>query len=181
MTSRGLKIALAVSVALNVFALAGGATAYVMVSRLNDRIDAQKPGRETSVHDIVATMDPGARARVRTALRASAMASRPDFEASRAARRQAVALSEAATFDPAQVSALLDQSRAAELRGRARLEADTIALLSTLDPKDRQAFAVVLTRKAGRMGRDNDRGERHGNGREKSRERGEDRAETTRP
>jgi uncharacterized membrane protein len=147
-SSRALKVALAVSVALNLFAIAGGVTLWVTKTKADDKIEAaQTPGRQSTFPEIVAGMDPAVRQRVRQTLRASAMAARPDFEASRAARRQAVELSKGATIDPAAVNALLEQSRAAEMRGRVRLEHDTTALLATLDPDDRQALAVILTRR----------------------------------
>jgi uncharacterized membrane protein len=143
-----LKVALAVSVALNLFAVAGGVTLWVTKTKAEDKIEAaQAPGREASFREIVAGMDPEVRQHVRSTLRASAMSSRPDFEASRAARRQAVELMRGPTPDAAAANALLDQSRAAEMRGRARLEHDATALLATLEPKDRQALAVILSRR----------------------------------
>ena len=51
----------------------------------------------------------------------------------------------------------------AELRGRARIEDDTTALLATLNPEERAAVAPLLSRHGprGRGGRDRgDRGER---------------------
>jgi len=143
-----LKVALAVSVALNLFAVAGGVSLWVTKTKVDDKIEAaQAPGRVASFRDIVGGMDPEVRQRVRSTLRASAMAARPDFEASRAARRRAVELSQGATIDPAAVNALLEQSRAAEMRGRVRLEHDTTALLATLNPADRRALAVILSRR----------------------------------
>ena len=62
-------------------------------------------------------------------------------------RRQATALARSADFDPARAAALLEQSRAAELRGRARLEADAVAVLATLEPDDRAALSEILTRR----------------------------------
>jgi uncharacterized membrane protein len=145
---RALKVALAVSVALNLFAIAGGVTLWVTKLKADDKIEAsQAPGRQSSFQEILAGMDPEARQHVRSTLRASAMAARPDFEASRAARRQAVELMRGPAPDAAAANTLLDQSRAAEMRGRARLEHDATALLATLDPKDRQALAVVLSRR----------------------------------
>lgn len=157
---RALKVALAVSVALNLFAIAGGVTVWVTKTKTEDKIHAaQIPGREASFRDIVRDMDPAVQDRVRTAFRASAMAAKPDFEQSRNARRQAIDLSKAATFDPAAVTALLDQSRAAEIRGRTRLERDTIALLATLEPKDRQALSAIFSRRGkGGSGGDGGRG-----------------------
>jgi uncharacterized membrane protein len=145
---RALKVALAASVALNLFAIAGGATLWVTKTKAENKIEAaQTPGRQSSFRDILAGMEPATRDRVRSTFRASAMAARPDFEASRAARRQAVELMRGPKPDAAAANALLDQSRAAEMRGRARLEHDATAVLATLDPDDRAALAVILTRR----------------------------------
>ena len=147
-SSRSLKVALAVSVALNLFAVAGGVTVWVTKTKAESRIaSAQAPGRETSFREVVSDMDPAVRKRVRAAFRASAMAAKPDFEQSRAARRRAIEISRGAVFDATAVASLLDESRAAEIRGRTRLERDTIALLQTLDPKDRQALSVMFSRR----------------------------------
>lgn len=145
---RALKIALAASVALNLFAIAGGVTLWVTKTKAEDKIEAaQVPGRQSSFKDILAGMEPETRQRVRQTFRASAMAARPDFEASRAARRQAVELMRGPNPDAAAANALLDQSRAAEMRGRTRLEHDATAVLATLDPDDRQALAIILMRR----------------------------------
>lgn len=161
MSPRALRIALAVSVALNLFAVAGGVAAVVTRAKVDKHVEAQRtPGRERAFRDIVDTLDPQAQARVRSTLRASAMAARPDFEEARAARREAIALTEATTFEPAAVDALLERSRAAEHRGRTRLEHDSVALLATLGPQDRQALGVILKRhgrRDGRNGRDGSR------------------------
>ncbi len=147
---RALKIALAASVALNLFAIAGGVTLWVTKTKAESKIEAaQVPGRQSTFRDILAGMEPEARDRVRSAFRASAMAARPDFEASRAARRQAVELMRGPNPDASAANALLDQSRAAEMRGRARLEHDATAVLVTLDPDDRQALAAILSRRKG--------------------------------
>lgn len=159
MKARTLKIILAVSVALNVFALAAGATLLVGQARIEQRIEAQhRAPRDRSFMSVVEGLDPAARDRVRQTLRASARAARPDFEETRLKRRQAAALARSADFDPAEVSALLEQSRAAELRGRARLEADAVALLGTLEPDDRAALSEILTRRGRTAVRD--KGER---------------------
>jgi len=161
MTPRTLKLALAVSVALNLFAIAGGGAALVTRARVEQHVEAQRTsGRERAFRDIVASLAPEVQERVRTTLRASAMAARPDFEEARAARRQAMALTEAATFEPAAVDALLARSRAAEQRGRTQLEHDAVALLATLGPADRQALGVILKRHGRREGRNGRVGDR---------------------
>lgn len=148
MTSRTLKIALAVSVALNLFAVAGGAAYLVSRDRVERRIeDQRKPGREGPLAEVLQGLEPATRDRVRTALRQSALAARPDFEAARDARRQAIAAAGEPALDAARVEALLDQSRAAEMRGRARLETGAVEVLATLDADDRKALTPILQRK----------------------------------
>jgi uncharacterized membrane protein len=80
-------------------------------------------------------------------MRRSALAAKPDFEAARNARREAIDVAGRPTLDEARVRALLEQSRAAEMRGRARLENDAVAILATLNPEDRKALTPILRRK----------------------------------
>lgn len=148
MTSKSLKIALAVSVALNLFALAGGVTYVVNRDRIERRIeDQRRPGREGPLAEVLADLDPAVRQSVRTALRESALAARPDFEAARAARREAIDVAGQPALDAARVESLLEQSRAAEMRGRTRLEHGAVAVLATLAPEERKALAPILQRK----------------------------------
>ncbi|WP_295208470.1 periplasmic heavy metal sensor [uncultured Brevundimonas sp.] len=148
MTSKSLKIALAVSVALNLFAAAGGVTYVVNRDRIERRIeDQRRPGREGPLAEVLADLDPAVRQRVRTALRESALAARPDFEAARAARREAIDIAGQPTLDATRVESLLEQSRAAEMRGRTRLESGAVAVLATLTPEERKALAPILQRK----------------------------------
>jgi uncharacterized membrane protein len=153
MSSRALKIALGVSVAINVFALAIGATVLVRQDQLEDRIDAHRRQvrDRPPIMAVVESLDPEIRERVRGELRASALAGRPDFEAARSKRREAIALARSDRFDPAEVRRLLEESRTAELRGRARLESDAVGVLETLEAADRAALAEILTRR-GRSG-----------------------------
>ena len=62
MTSKSLKIALAVSVALNLFAVAGGVTYVVNRDRIERRIeDQRRPGREGPLAEVLADLDPAVR------------------------------------------------------------------------------------------------------------------------
>ncbi len=140
-----LGVALAASVAGNLFAATAAYTAFSGRDRIEPRTEGRDHGdRHTSPRELVAALQPDAQDRVRQALRQAGMAARPDFQQSRELRRQAVAAAAAEPFDPAQVEALLDQSRAAEQRGRERLEADALVILGTLTPADRAAFARIL-------------------------------------
>ncbi|WP_339914826.1 periplasmic heavy metal sensor [uncultured Brevundimonas sp.] len=154
MTPNSLKIGLAVSVALNLFAIAAGVTAVVNHSRIEARVEAdRRTPRASPIRALIASMDPEIGERVHAELRASALASRSDFEEARSARRSAVALAGGETFDAAEVRAMLERSRTAELRGRARLEETAVSVLATLDVDDRKALAPILARRGGRNGR----------------------------
>lgn len=147
MTSRSLKIALAVSVALNVFAAAAVGAVWVARDKIEHRVaEAHKQGRREPVWDVIERMDPAVRDHVKTQLRAAAMQARPDFDEARAARREAIALTGAESFDPVAVAALLERSRASEARGRSRLETGAVETLRQLSPADRKALAPILSR-----------------------------------
>lgn len=156
MSPRTLKIALALSVALNVFALAAGATALIGQNRVEHRIDADHKARRDRppMMAVVAGLDPEIRERVRDTLRASALSAKPDFEEARQKRREAIELARSADFDAARTRLLLSESRAAEFRGRARLEAEAVGVLETLDARDRVALSEILTRKGRTVVRD---------------------------
>lgn len=148
MSGRTLKIALVASVALNLFALGAGTAFLISRAKVDERVAEQRrPGREGGFPQLIARLSPEARQEVRTSMRAAALSARPDFEAAREARREAVEAARQPQMDPARVQALLDQSRTAELRGRARLEGGTIAMLEKLDVRDRAALAELLARR----------------------------------
>lgn len=168
MTPRGWKIALAVSVALNVFAIAGGGAAWVAHQKAEVRSEAVRPraGDQPSFREVMGRLSPAERERVRTALHASAQAAKPDFVAAREARQKAIALAASPNGDVAEIAALLDQSRAAEIRGRERMERTSVPLFATLEPADRQALSVLLNRRVGGKGGGGaDRGRENGPGR----------------
>lgn len=148
MSGRSLKIALAASVALNLFALGAGAAFFVSRAKIDERVAEQRrPGREGGFPQLVSQLSTEVRREVRASMRSVALSARPDFEAAREARRQAVEAAREPRMDVARVQALLDESRTAEMRGRARLEGGAIAMLEKLDLEDRQALAQLLARK----------------------------------
>jgi len=126
-------------------------------NRVEDEVAAQRrPLRGPPMMEVVEGMDPAVRDRVRQALRASALAARPDFDAARDARRRAIEMAEAESFDSPAVQALLEQSRLAEMRGRSKLETGALEILSTLNATDRKALAPILSRH-GQRGKRGDR------------------------
>ncbi len=156
-----LGVALAASVAANLFAATAAYTAFVGQERVERRAESRDHGdRHKTPRELVLALQPDAQDRVRQALRQAGMAARPDFQQARELRRQAMAAAAAEAYDPARVEVLLDQSRAAELRGRQRLEADALIILGTLTPSDRAAFSRILDNRGkgggGRRDRDVD-------------------------
>ena len=147
MNKRTLMIALAVSLAVNLFAGAAALTVYLNHEAAEERVERPRPDRaRIPTMEVVDGLDASRREGVRATLREAALAARPDFQEARQARRNAIALVEAEPFDAAGVSALLEQSRASELRGRARLEADAVRVLSELPPEERARMSVILVR-----------------------------------
>lgn len=170
MTDRGLKIALGVSIAVNIFvlgAVAGGLIAGVRL--LEDRPYRDRP----PVIDIVRSLDESDRAALVESLRGAGLAAHDDFESARRARSEAIELAGDETFDRSAVEAALARSREAEGRGRARIEASVLDLMGRLDQEDRQRLAPSLARRGG--------GPDHRRGRRESSDGGGDRREAAVP
>ena len=149
MSPRALKIALALSVALNLLVVCAlVAAAFVIGTRWPE---ARHEGRRHAAMAIVGQLEPGPEAAVRAQLRDAALAARPDFRAAREARREAVALAAAEPFDREAVEAALARSREAELRGRARLESGVTGMLADVEPEERRRLAALLARRGPRL------------------------------
>lgn len=148
--------ALAISVAANLFAATAVYTTWKGQDRIEQRRgDQGRDERRRSSRELVAALSPDAQVRVRQSLHDAGMAARPDFQQARELRRQAVEAAAMDPFDRAGVDGLLEQSLAAEVRGRKRLEAATLPILASLEPADRATFAPILNRgKSGGGGRD---------------------------
>ncbi|MES2861041.1 MAG: periplasmic heavy metal sensor [Pseudomonadota bacterium] len=152
-----LGVALVASVAVNLFAATAAWTVMNGEHRIERRADDRSDGNHRpNPRQLIAALDADAREPVRDALRAAGLRARPDFQASREARRAAVAAAAAQPYDAVRVATLLEQSREAEERGREKLETDALAILATLEPADRAAFARILDSR----GRAGGRGER---------------------
>jgi uncharacterized membrane protein len=152
-----LGIALAISVGINLFAATAAYTALSGQKTIERALESRaERGPGPSARELLATLEPETRREVRRALRDAGLRARPDFQAARQARAEAVVAARAEPFDRARVDTLLAQSRQAELRGRQRLETDALAVLETLDPEERSVVAGILAGR-GRGGRDGDR------------------------
>lgn len=153
MSGRRLKILLAASVAFNIFAVASGAALWVSNQKVKREIgELSKAGQRKPLSDLVGTIGEPEASRIMETLRSKAMEAKPDFEQARAARREAIRLAEGESFRPVEVAALLEQSRAAELRGRGRLEATAVDVLASLSTEDRRKLAPILSRRVQKGG-----------------------------
>lgn len=160
MTERGLKIALGVSIAVNVFVVfvAGAVVGTLLVG---GRILEDRPYRDRPpVIDIIRSLDEADRAAAVDTLRDTGLAAHEDFESARRHRSEAIELAGAETYDRAAVEAALEQSRQSEAAGRARIEGALLDLMGRLDQEDRQRLAPGLARR----GRDGGPGRRRPEG-----------------
>lgn len=147
MSPRLLGGLLALSLAVNAFAIAGGVTVWRQLKAVEARVAERLPPPQPSFRQAMDDLSPETRSRVEEGLRAAALAAQPDFERAREARRQAIARSAAAELDRSAVSALLAESREAELRGRIRLEAAALDLFETLTPEERAILSPIFARR----------------------------------
>lgn len=139
MTTRRLKIALAASLAGNLFLLGllGG------MSLLGERKREHGPegGRFAAVAE---KLDPEDAEALRTLMRLRAETAKPRVEALRASRRAVEASLGRPDYDPEQVRAALAQARVQERALREELDAALIEFAAGLEPEERAAIAPLL-------------------------------------
>ncbi|QLQ12318.1 MAG: periplasmic heavy metal sensor [Brevundimonas sp.] len=101
MNNKTLAIALAVSVGLNLFGLGAAGAFWLSQSRTDADNHREMPSpRQRGANEIVSELPEAVRVDVRTRLRASALAARPDFEEARSQRRAAVAAAKPKPMTP---------------------------------------------------------------------------------
>ena len=146
MSERGLKIALAVSLGLNLFLIGGGVSAGLFAARyLHEHPFARHDGGGASPLAMAAGKLPAdTRLKLDATMHAAARAAAADFHLARDSRRSAADLAASASFDRAAVVANLDQARAAETRGRMRLEGALLDVMQALPADQRATLAPVL-------------------------------------
>lgn len=145
MTSRGMKIALGVSLTLNLFlfgAVVGGG--LIGWKHWKDRPRSTPP-----LYEAAKALPAEEQAALRETMRAVAVKAQPDFQQAREARREAVRLASAPTFDRDAVAAQLAASRVAEIRGRVIMQEGVLDVMAGLSPEERAVLAPALLRKAG--------------------------------
>lgn len=136
MNDRTLKTALIISLLVNAF-LAAAVVAGVVYLSNAERFMHQ----HTPLAAVVRGLDPSTRDQLRRSMPPSAWA---DFREARAARKDAVDHLSAQTVDSAAVDADLAKARAAEDRGRAKVETGFVAFAKSQPLPVRAKLATVL-------------------------------------
>jgi len=156
MTSRGLKIALAISLALNVFAVGAVVGAGYMRHRL---VEPPRGERGPPLMRVGERLPEAKRAAFRARMRQEGMTARPLMREAREARREAIALFGQPQFDAAAASAALARARQAEFTARGRFETAMTEFATTLTPQERAELAKSIRSDGrGRGGGDGRRG-----------------------
>lgn len=139
-----LRIALGLSIVLNLFLAAALAAGYVTL---------RDPGRMIAAGSLRVAgseLPAGQRRSFRQSLREARRAMHATVLASRAAKAQAAELLRRPVVDQAAVMAALDHARAADMAVRAAVERRAVAFAASLPPADRSTLADALKRRAAR-------------------------------
>ena len=156
MSDRASKTALIVSLLVNAFlaaALVAGAVylSNAMAERANWR-------KRTPLAVVAKDLDPSVRDQLHQSMRQAALSASADFHEAHAARKDAFGHLAAPTVDTAAIEADLAKARAAEERGRAKIEAGFVAFARSQPQPVRAKLAAVL------LGRNSMRLNGHGHG-----------------
>ena len=143
MSDRGLKIALGVSLVANVFIVGAFAGALYIATK-----PAPEPPRQRLARPCASVVTAPATS-LRAALCAQAPANRPLQQDSLAAKRQAMELMTAPTFDRDAINAQFARARDEDFKVRARTETAIVDFAATL-PLDRRAKLVDALRESAR-------------------------------
>jgi uncharacterized membrane protein len=138
----GLRIALAVSVILNLFLV--GALVAGLVSLRGGGVGMINAG---ALRVAGAELPRAERRPFRLALREARRAMRPTFQQRRAAKAEAAALLRRPVVDQAAVNAALDRARMADIAVRAAVEQRAVAYAASLPVQDRARLADAMERR----------------------------------
>lgn len=145
MNDRRLKIALAVSMLLNLFALGAAGGAAAMWSRLKSEPVGAAPHRR-AIRTAGDALPPADRERFRAVMRTVAQAARPIRQEAQQSRRQAATLFVQPSFNAAAANAALARARSADFALRTRLETTVVEFAAGLPGAERAVLAQGLSR-----------------------------------
>jgi len=142
MSDRVLKTALIISLLVNAFlaaAVVGGA--IYLVNAMAERANLHQ---RTPLALVARDLDPSTRDALHKSMREVALSAAADFHEAHAARKDAVDQLSAQAVDKVAVEADLAKARAAEERGRSKVEAGFVAFAASQPQPVRAKLAVVL-------------------------------------
>jgi uncharacterized membrane protein len=146
MTSSRIKIALAVSLALNLFVIGAVVGSAGMQARLTKKApETSTRGNTSALIRAAEVLPEDKRAQYHARLKAEGESAQADFKAARAARVRASALIAAPDYDQPRISALLAEARTHDVRARARFETAVIEFAAGLTPEERKALGERLS------------------------------------
>lgn len=131
MSRQALRIALAVSLVLNVFILGAAIGAWFWRSK------PAVPQQDQSLAAAGQALDADRRQAFHDTLAKARHDAQPDSKAARDARDKLAQLLHQTALDRSAIDAALDMTRTADVRVRARIEAAVIDFAESLDPKNR--------------------------------------------
>ena len=140
-----LRIAILVSVALNLFLAAALVAGFVSLRTGGGMINAG------SLRIAGAELPESERRPFRMALREARRAMRPTIVQACTAKAEAALLLRQRVLDQAAVVAALDRARAGDMAVRAAVERRAVAFAATLTRADRAKLADAMQRRAGRV------------------------------
>ncbi len=140
---RALRIALAASILLNLFALGAAGGAAVVWTRI---AHAPPVLRRRPLRAAAEGLRPDDQVRYLAALRDASKDEHPIQQVARENRRAAAELFVQPNFDRVAVTAALDRARAADFALRTRLEATIVAFAAGLPQAERASLAQGLAR-----------------------------------
>ncbi|MET4593221.1 MULTISPECIES: periplasmic heavy metal sensor [unclassified Sphingomonas] len=140
-----LRIAILVSVVLNLFLAAALVAGFVSLRTAGGMINAG------SLRIAGAELPESERRPFRMALREARRAMRPTIVQARTAKAEAALLLRQPVLDQAAVVAALDRARAGDMAVRAAVERRAVAFAATLTRADRAKLADAMQRRAGRV------------------------------
>ena len=140
-----LRVALGVSIVLNLFLAAALLAGYVSLRTGGRMINAG------SLRIAGAELPSSVRKPFRMALRDARRSMRPTIVESRAAKAEAASLLREPVVDQPAINTALDRARAADMAVRAAVERRAVAYAATLPPADRATLAEAMQRRADKV------------------------------
>lgn len=146
MTSSRIKVALAASLALNLFIVGAVAGAAGMQARLSKKVpETSTRGNASALMRAAEVLPEGKREQYHARLKAEGEKAQADFRAARAARVKASALIAAPNYDQSRIEALLAEARTHDVAARTRFESAVIEFAATLTPAERKVLGERLS------------------------------------